>query len=144
MRVSYVKKVLEFSVRTSDTASVEEVRDAVAAALNVTFTEGEFEIIDAYVTEFLGMLVGLFPWGDDIRVMTRIEDRRFLTAAKENGGLEPVRISEAVADMLTITTPYAWRVPTAEDMARDEEYSEEYDRMMAEDGAPPSWLDDED
>ncbi|GLZ81093.1 hypothetical protein Afil01_59000 [Actinorhabdospora filicis] len=137
-----MKKVLEFSVRTTTSASAEEVCEAVSAALNVRFAEGKYEIIDAYVADFLGMRVGLFGWGADILLDSRLEDRRFLTAANQ-GGLVPVDIAEAIADMLTVMTPYSWRVPSDADLAADEEYSEEYDRLSAEDNAPPSWLDDE-
>jgi hypothetical protein len=130
------KEVLEFSVRTSADASLEEVRDAVEAAFNLRFAEGEFEDNPGYLCKLLGMQVGLFPWAGVIVLESRIEDRRFLGDAKA-GRIEIVQISKAVADMLTILGPYDWRVATDEDLAEDLRFDEERDG----DYGPPRWAD---
>jgi len=136
-----MSQVLKFSVRTSTDDSLDEVRKAVESAFNLKFSEGEYDRVPAYVSNILGMTVGLFQWGDDYLLETTIEDLRFLDAAQKEP-LEPVRVSESVANMLSIVGPYKWRVATPEDVAKDRAFGEELDREMTEDATPPPWADD--
>ncbi|MFD7491460.1 hypothetical protein ACFV8T_03435 [Streptomyces sp. NPDC059832] len=131
-------KVLEFSIRTTVKESLEEVRKSVEGAFNCQFIEGEYDEIDAYVAVFLGMNVGLFQWGGDFILDTRIEDLRFLEAA-EKKRLEVVRISDAVADTLNILGPFKWRVATDEDLARDAKFADEMEQRMAAENIIPPW-----
>ncbi|GLY40041.1 hypothetical protein Amsp01_060640 [Amycolatopsis sp. NBRC 101858] len=133
-------KVLEFSVRTRASDSLDDVRKSIEGAFNIKFAEGEYEFAPAYVSNLLGMIVGLFQWGEDYLLETRIEDIRFLEAA-EKRRLEPVRVSEPVANMLTIIGPYKWRIATPEDEAKDRAIGEELDRQQLDDEAPPTWGD---
>ncbi|MGW4731706.1 hypothetical protein ACWEQC_21515 [Streptomyces shenzhenensis] len=131
-------KVLEFSVRTSAEKSFDQVLHSVEKALNLTFTEGEFEEGSAYTAKSLGMSIGLFRWGKDYLLETRIEDPIFLEAAEENP-LEVVRISETVADVLSVLGPISWRVATYADLAKDREVGDELDRQFTDVTGPPPW-----
>ncbi|MFJ8602291.1 hypothetical protein ACIREM_26970 [Streptomyces shenzhenensis] len=131
-------KVLEFSVRTSAEKSLDQVLHSVEKALNLTFTEGEFEEGPAYIAKSLGMSIGLFRWGEDYLLETRIEDPRFLEAAEENP-LEVARISETVADVLTVLGPSPWRVTTDTDHVKDREVGDKLDRQFTDDAGPPPW-----
>lgn len=132
--------VLEFSVRTSTPDPFDDVRRCVEKAFNREFADGEYELVPAFVSRVLGMTIGLYRWGPDYLLESRIEDLRFLAAA-EKKRLVPVTISAPVANMLSIVGPYRWRVATAEDEARDRVVAAELDELMLEDEGPPSWFD---
>jgi hypothetical protein len=134
-------KVLEFSVRTTTPDAPEAIREAVEKAFGVSLSEGDYDEVPGYVTGLLGMTLGLFYWGNDILLETRIEDRRFLREPGQDP-LDVVRISEAVADMLTILGPYRWRTATDEDRAHDQRFADEFDRRMAGHDPSDTWLDD--
>lgn len=134
-------KVLEFSVRTTTPGSLEEVRESVESSLSIELTEGEYDDVDAYVGTLLGMKVGLYGWGNDYLLETRIEDLRFLEAA-EQARLDVVRVSEPVANMLTILGPFTWRVASEADLEHDSKFADEYERRMAGYDPSTTWLDD--
>ncbi|MFD8710503.1 hypothetical protein ACFV0W_24350 [Streptomyces anulatus] len=131
-------KVLEFSVRTTTRQPLEEVRKSVESAFGFSFSEGEYEEVPAYVHTSLGMTIGLFQWGSDFLLETRIEDIRFLEAA-EVKPLDVARISEPIADTLTIIGPFRWRIASDEDLAKDEKFAEELEKRMAAESDPRNW-----
>ncbi|MFC9430105.1 hypothetical protein [Streptomyces sp. NPDC056987] len=135
------KKVLEFSVRTSTEQSVEELRERLEESLGCHFSEGEYEEVPAFVTEFFGMRVALYRWGDDYLLESSIEDIRFLEAA-ERDPLEPVRISQAVADTLTILGAGEWRISSPADIAKDNAYGEQLEQRYLDAEGPPPWADE--
>ncbi|MFH8472087.1 hypothetical protein [Streptomyces sp. NPDC018000] len=135
------KKVLEFSVRTSSSAPMEEVRELLEGAFGCKFTEGEYERIPAFTTHTLGMQIGLFYWGGDYLLESRIADQAFLNVSLGEG-LESICISEAVANTLTILGAGEWRVPSDADVEKDSEYAEEMEQRFLNENEPPSWASD--
>ena len=58
-----MSQVLEFSARTSTDDLLSDVRKTVEVAFNLKFSEGEYDSVPAYVSNLLGMTIGLFEWG---------------------------------------------------------------------------------
>lgn len=131
---------LEFSVRTSAQQPYGAVRTSVAEAMNLTFTEGEHDLVDADVAPWLGMAVALFRWADAYLLESRIEDPRFLPPTT-TAPLEPHRISAPLATHLTALGPFPWRPTTESDLRTDREYGARLDRALAEDSGAPPWAD---
>jgi hypothetical protein len=128
--------VLEFSVRSKDARTLDEMADLVGAALGCNFADGEFRAVPARVATVLGMHVGLYRWrgqNDEsiIRLHTDIVDGRFFESPDgESLRLAGFDISEAIVDLLEVHGAGTWYVPSAADVAAEVEYSFELDRQF--------------
>ena len=122
------RTVLEFSIRSRSEAPLSDARERVAAALGCTFRPGRFRGLDVEVADLLGMYVALYEWRDGagrvLRLQTDVEDPRLYEGVDEFAGQD---IADAVIDLLQARGAGRWYRPTAEDVAGEVAYGEEYD-----------------
>src|SRR5690242_9531904 len=126
------RMAIEFSIRCDATDTIEAMAGRLGSALNCRFEEGTYYRIPAYVSEVLGLRLGLLEWEGvaarpTFRLDGNIMDPRF-AQLKRVGDVRVVDISQAVADILESRGAGAWRVPPSEELNADDEF----ERRMTE------------
>lgn len=130
------RTVLEFSVRSRDTRTLDEVSDFVGRALGCNFHDGDFRKIPARIAVLLGIKIGMYKWrGMDhesiFRLHTDIENDRFFSAPEgQNLEIEIIDISRAIIDLLDVYDVGEWYVPSEADVAAEVEYSYEVEQQF--------------
>jgi hypothetical protein len=129
---------IDFSIRTDDTVSREELADSLALALGCSFAKGRFRKMPALVAESLGVSISLTPWsgigGKKIfRLYGDVLEPGFVAETEtETVEIERTDISAYMVDLLNIRTPCRWYVPTLADLDAENEHARAVDRAMGD------------
>jgi hypothetical protein len=130
------RTVLEFSVRSKDIRTLDEVSTLIGKALGCSFCDGEIHKIPARVALLLGMLIGVYKWRGQnsesiFRLHTDVGNDGFFRAPEGQGvEIEIVDISQAIIDLLDVSGAGEWYVPSKVDVTAEVEYSYEVDRQF--------------